>query len=119
MMFQVVFSKNWEIRVNCQLATYEDRANAQAYRRTPSLLFQSKGGSRVELVGKTVREKLQGKVAHNPYQLSMAQITRSIANSILVALWGCGSPVVKVSDHGRHVVMSSSPVPLKTHRIGQ
>ncbi|GFV43761.1 hypothetical protein TNCV_4990461 [Trichonephila clavipes] len=26
--------------------------------------------------------------------------------------------MVKVSEHGRHV-MSSSPVPLKTHRIGQ
>ncbi|GFW46398.1 hypothetical protein TNCV_4810861 [Trichonephila clavipes] len=26
-------------------------------------------------------------------------------------------PVVKVSDHGRHV-MSSSPVPLKTRRVG-
>ncbi|GFT26908.1 uncharacterized protein TNCV_4674761 [Trichonephila clavipes] len=31
---------------------------------------------------------------------------------------GCGSPVVKISDHGRHV-MSSSPVPLKTRRVGQ
>ncbi|GFX59569.1 hypothetical protein TNCV_3053881 [Trichonephila clavipes] len=31
---------------------------------------------------------------------------------------GCGSPVVKVSDHDRHVV-SSSPVPLKTRRVGQ
>ncbi|GFW41956.1 uncharacterized protein TNCV_6651 [Trichonephila clavipes] len=31
---------------------------------------------------------------------------------------GCSSPVVKVSDHGRHV-MSSSPVPLKTRRVGQ
>ncbi|GFX76924.1 uncharacterized protein TNCV_2257871 [Trichonephila clavipes] len=31
---------------------------------------------------------------------------------------GCGSPVVKVPDHGRHV-MSSSPVPLKTRRVGQ
>ncbi|GFT63655.1 uncharacterized protein TNCV_870881 [Trichonephila clavipes] len=31
---------------------------------------------------------------------------------------GCGSPVAKVSDHGRHVV-SSSPVPLKTRRVGQ
>ncbi|GFT89004.1 uncharacterized protein TNCV_3084451 [Trichonephila clavipes] len=31
---------------------------------------------------------------------------------------GCGSPVVKVSNHGRHV-MSSIPVPLKTHRVGQ
>ncbi|GFY35563.1 uncharacterized protein TNCV_196631 [Trichonephila clavipes] len=31
---------------------------------------------------------------------------------------GCGSPVVKVMNHGRHV-MSSSPVPLKTRRVGQ
>ncbi|GFW47163.1 DDE_3 domain-containing protein [Trichonephila clavipes] len=31
---------------------------------------------------------------------------------------GCGSPGVKVSDHGRHV-MSSSPVPLKNRRVGQ
>ncbi|GFU99866.1 uncharacterized protein TNCV_1257151 [Trichonephila clavipes] len=30
--------------------------------------------------------------------------------------WDCGSPVVKVSDHDRHV-MSSSSVPLKTHRV--
>ncbi|GFS87992.1 uncharacterized protein TNCV_3929761 [Trichonephila clavipes] len=30
----------------------------------------------------------------------------------------CGSPVVEVSDHGWHV-MSSSPVPLKTRRVGQ
>ncbi|GFV14751.1 uncharacterized protein TNCV_3959611 [Trichonephila clavipes] len=32
--------------------------------------------------------------------------------------WGYGSPVVKVSNHGRHV-MSSIPVPLKTRRVGQ
>ncbi|GFW37474.1 hypothetical protein TNCV_860811 [Trichonephila clavipes] len=31
---------------------------------------------------------------------------------------GCGSPVVKVSDHGKYV-MSSSPVPLKTRRLWQ
>ncbi|GFX98513.1 uncharacterized protein TNCV_1500911 [Trichonephila clavipes] len=31
---------------------------------------------------------------------------------------GCGGPVVKVSDHGRHV-MSSSSVPLKTRCVGQ
>ncbi|GFU50258.1 uncharacterized protein TNCV_300911 [Trichonephila clavipes] len=31
---------------------------------------------------------------------------------------GCGSPVVKVSDHDRHV-MSSNPVPLKIRRVGQ
>ncbi|GFT83312.1 uncharacterized protein TNCV_3003831 [Trichonephila clavipes] len=36
----------------------------------------------------------------------------------LIILWGGGSPVVKVSDHGRHS-MSSSPVPLKTHRVGK
>ncbi|GFV38405.1 transposable element Tcb2 transposase [Trichonephila clavipes] len=36
----------------------------------------------------------------------------------LINLWGCGSPVVKVSDHGSHV-MSSSSVPLKTRRVGQ
>ncbi|GFU52918.1 hypothetical protein TNCV_1142231 [Trichonephila clavipes] len=33
-------------------------------------------------------------------------------------LRGCGSPVVKVSDHGRYV-MSSSPVPPNTRRVGQ
>ncbi|GFW79335.1 uncharacterized protein TNCV_2477421 [Trichonephila clavipes] len=32
--------------------------------------------------------------------------------------WGCGSPVVKISDPGRHV-MSSSLVPLKTRRVGE
>ncbi|GFX53234.1 uncharacterized protein TNCV_362281 [Trichonephila clavipes] len=31
---------------------------------------------------------------------------------------GCSNPVVKVSDHGRHV-KSSSPVPLKTRLVGQ
>ncbi|GFT86579.1 uncharacterized protein TNCV_3247431 [Trichonephila clavipes] len=30
----------------------------------------------------------------------------------------CGSPVVKVSDHGKHA-MSSSPVPLKIRCVGQ
>ncbi|GFW80828.1 uncharacterized protein TNCV_3779081 [Trichonephila clavipes] len=31
---------------------------------------------------------------------------------------GCGSPVAKVSDHGRHA-MSSRPVRLKTRRVGE
>ncbi|GFT13970.1 uncharacterized protein TNCV_2616011 [Trichonephila clavipes] len=31
---------------------------------------------------------------------------------------GCGIPMVKVLDYGRHV-MSSNPVPLKTRRVGQ
>ncbi|GFW51721.1 uncharacterized protein TNCV_1186531 [Trichonephila clavipes] len=37
---------------------------------------------------------------------------------LLQLLEGCGSPVVKVSNLGRHV-LSSSPVPLKTRRVGQ
>ncbi|GFW75632.1 uncharacterized protein TNCV_4428151 [Trichonephila clavipes] len=32
--------------------------------------------------------------------------------------WSCDSPVVKVSDPGRHV-MSTSPVPLMTRRVGE
>ncbi|GFW95859.1 hypothetical protein TNCV_1625191 [Trichonephila clavipes] len=35
-----------------------------------------------------------------------------------IAHQSCGSLVVKASDHGRHVP-SSSPVPLKTLRVGQ
>ncbi|GFV62957.1 DDE_3 domain-containing protein [Trichonephila clavipes] len=31
---------------------------------------------------------------------------------------GCGSPVVKVLAHGRHV-MSSSPIPLRVRRVGE
>ncbi|GFU40603.1 uncharacterized protein TNCV_3229981 [Trichonephila clavipes] len=33
-------------------------------------------------------------------------------------MWGCGSPGVKVSDHGRNV-RSSSPVLLKARRVRQ
>ncbi|GFV02438.1 uncharacterized protein TNCV_1023661 [Trichonephila clavipes] len=39
-------------------------------------------------------------------------------NEIKQITKGCGSPVVKVSDHGRHA-MVSSPVPLKICRVGQ
>ncbi|GFV35725.1 uncharacterized protein TNCV_1261751 [Trichonephila clavipes] len=35
-----------------------------------------------------------------------------------ISFKGCGSPVVKVSDHDRHV-MSLNPVPLKIRRVGQ
>ncbi|GFV64112.1 uncharacterized protein TNCV_1281091 [Trichonephila clavipes] len=31
---------------------------------------------------------------------------------------GYGNPVVKILDHDRHI-LSSSPVPLKTRRVGQ
>ncbi|GFX78114.1 uncharacterized protein TNCV_5134621 [Trichonephila clavipes] len=37
---------------------------------------------------------------------------------VWLKIGGCGRSVVKVSNHGRHV-MSSSPVPLKTRRGGQ
>ncbi|GFV81146.1 uncharacterized protein TNCV_3742071 [Trichonephila clavipes] len=37
---------------------------------------------------------------------------------LLVLITGCGSPVVKVSDHGRYV-NSSSPVPPKTRSVGE
>ncbi|GFT09471.1 uncharacterized protein TNCV_5063111 [Trichonephila clavipes] len=33
---------------------------------------------------------------------------------LLKEMWGCGSPVVKILDHDRHVISSS---PLKTHRV--
>ncbi|GFX14995.1 uncharacterized protein TNCV_4897631 [Trichonephila clavipes] len=42
----------------------------------------------------------------------------AICSSCSKQNWGYGSPVVKVSDHGRYV-MSSSPVPLKTRRVGE
>ncbi|GFX15511.1 uncharacterized protein TNCV_3304401 [Trichonephila clavipes] len=47
----------------------------------------------------------------------MIEIDRYV-NSCSITQEGCGSPVGKVSDHGRHV-MSSSPVSLKTLRVGQ
>ncbi|GFW56068.1 hypothetical protein TNCV_374741 [Trichonephila clavipes] len=34
-----------------------------------------------------------------------------------ISMEGCGSPVVKVSDHDRHI-MGLSPVSLKTRRVG-
>ncbi|GFV19096.1 hypothetical protein TNCV_3223151 [Trichonephila clavipes] len=49
----------------------------------------------------SVKAKVQGDQVYSPYNA-----------------WGCGCPVVKESDHGSHV-MSSSPVPPKTRRLGQ
>ncbi|GFW51806.1 uncharacterized protein TNCV_1187381 [Trichonephila clavipes] len=51
-----------------------------------------------------------------------AQVLRSLLHhgaglTVAKSPGGCDSPVVKISDHGRHV-MSSSPVPLKTHCVG-
>ncbi|GFW75798.1 hypothetical protein TNCV_4429811 [Trichonephila clavipes] len=51
--------------------------------------------------------------------LNPGQVTKTTAKlAPLTPNWGCSSPVFKVSDHGRHV-MISSPVPLKTRRVGQ
>ncbi|GFX17098.1 hypothetical protein TNCV_4266241 [Trichonephila clavipes] len=52
------------------------------------------------------------------YRSEMVFCFESSLSTISDVIKGCGSLVVKVSDHGRHV-MSSSPVPLKTHRVGQ
>ncbi|GFX25454.1 hypothetical protein TNCV_1998551 [Trichonephila clavipes] len=65
-------------------------------------------------------------VKENPKNLKQSQKVQKILSntSLLTASGlpcegeGCGSPVVKVSNHGRHV-MSSIPVPLKTRRVGQ
>ncbi|GFU03946.1 hypothetical protein TNCV_198341 [Trichonephila clavipes] len=58
-------------------------------------------------------------------ELVARQATNSLWNSswILISTSSnfsgrCGSPVVKVSDHCRHV-MSLIPVPLKTRRVGE
>ncbi|GFV86157.1 hypothetical protein TNCV_671541 [Trichonephila clavipes] len=45
-------------------------------------------------------------------------MSASSPNPLTPASEGCGSPVVKVSDHVRHV-MSSRPVPLKIRRVEQ
>ncbi|GFW54544.1 uncharacterized protein TNCV_2232181 [Trichonephila clavipes] len=51
-----------------------------------------------------------------PRQLDQATFFHS--SVVQCRCWGCGSPVVKVSDNGGNV-MSSSPVPLKTRRVGE
>ncbi|GFT61367.1 hypothetical protein TNCV_1962611 [Trichonephila clavipes] len=44
--------------------------------------------------------------------------TTDLFPNIAKFCYGYGSPIVKILDHGRHV-LSSSPVPLKVHRVGQ
>ncbi|GFX39168.1 uncharacterized protein TNCV_359821 [Trichonephila clavipes] len=39
-------------------------------------------------------------------------------SSVRLKRMGCGTPVIKVSDHDRQV-MSSNPVPLKVRRVGE
>ncbi|GFX34026.1 uncharacterized protein TNCV_912271 [Trichonephila clavipes] len=51
-------------------------------------------------------------------ELAFSNLHTTPTGGLRASREGCGSPVVKVSDHVRHV-MSSSPVPLKTCRVGQ
>ncbi|GFS97637.1 hypothetical protein TNCV_2558211 [Trichonephila clavipes] len=74
-----------------------------------------------------------GAIANPSYRGVRGTLNLSWFNTLPLVWWGviirsrhltmgqndegsCSSPVVKVSDHGRHVV-SSSPVPLKTRRV--
>ncbi|GFT03702.1 hypothetical protein TNCV_278641 [Trichonephila clavipes] len=52
------------------------------------------------------------------YEIRCRKTSSCRTHHIVSKLRGRGSRVVKVSDRGRHV-MSSSPVPLKIHRVGQ
>ncbi|GFW41927.1 uncharacterized protein TNCV_6361 [Trichonephila clavipes] len=58
------------------------------------------------------------KKLHEKFTCDTALRVLNPADYFLRLSEGYGNPVVKVSDHGRHV-MSSSPVPLKTCRVGQ
>ncbi|PRD36330.1 UNVERIFIED_CONTAM: hypothetical protein NCL1_09022 [Trichonephila clavipes] len=60
--------------------------------------------------------------SQKPFHRSMREATASVVFDTFpffseTSMSG-SSTVVKVSDHGRHV-MSSSPVPLKTRRVGK
>ncbi|GFY08110.1 hypothetical protein TNCV_1355241 [Trichonephila clavipes] len=52
------------------------------------------------------------------YDIDEEQLKLYTSGCLTPTRWDCGIPVVKVSDDGRHVT-SSSPVPPKTHRVGQ
>ncbi|GFU51503.1 integrase catalytic domain-containing protein [Trichonephila clavipes] len=60
----------------------------------------------------------QQEFLHPIQRIYPLEITSSDNFSTPMIPAGCGSPVVQVSNHGRHV-MSSIPVPLKTRRVGQ
>ncbi|GFY33918.1 uncharacterized protein TNCV_4596261 [Trichonephila clavipes] len=74
----------------------------------------------LELVGRSChsgpKEILRGQLIEIAMK-APSQILSIISASVQRSE-GCGSPVVKVSDHGRHVT-SSTPVPLKTGCVGQ
>ncbi|GFW19886.1 hypothetical protein TNCV_3561891 [Trichonephila clavipes] len=63
-------------------------------------------------------QEFESSTAEDQMELMHVKYVEGQTFSRLCGVEGCGSPVVKVSDHGRHV-MSSSPVPIKTRRVGQ
>ncbi|GFU99073.1 hypothetical protein TNCV_1227871 [Trichonephila clavipes] len=56
-----------------------------------------------------IESNLSGRHSYSVYSIPRCSASR-------IRHRGCGNPVVKVSDNGRHV-MSSSPEPLKTRRL--
>ncbi|GFS64857.1 hypothetical protein TNCV_2000731 [Trichonephila clavipes] len=58
--------------------------------------------------------KLRGPSAIDLLQLYI----HHLGPAFLIKIMGCGSPVLKVSDHDRHA-MNLSPVPLKIRLLGQ
>ncbi|GFX53138.1 hypothetical protein TNCV_361331 [Trichonephila clavipes] len=71
------------------------------------------------LVGYTNESIVTRKLFYNLLPHKKFKPTPS-TKKVVTALYsaGCGSQVVNVSDNGMQV-MSSSPVPLKTHRVGR
>ncbi|GFW21491.1 uncharacterized protein TNCV_1533141 [Trichonephila clavipes] len=77
-----------------------------------------RGGARVILVT-GLRFKITRSVTKSPRVSEQCDVNiHSLTIFENIRVLGCGSPVVKVSDHGRHV-MSSSQVSLKTRCVGQ
>ncbi|GFY35193.1 uncharacterized protein TNCV_5045671 [Trichonephila clavipes] len=75
----------------------------------------------VRLINATNEQRLNQGPETTPLRMKgdLEDVSRGYRSFALPsAVWGCGSPVGKVSDYGRHG-MSSSPVPLKTRRVGQ
>ncbi|PRD30187.1 UNVERIFIED_CONTAM: hypothetical protein NCL1_27181 [Trichonephila clavipes] len=64
------------------------------------------------------RSNKQRPLLHNRYSCHFNHESVTLSTRQPRPRGGCGSPVVKVSDHGWHV-MSSSTVPLETRRVGQ
>ncbi|GFT17090.1 uncharacterized protein TNCV_4738221 [Trichonephila clavipes] len=122
--------KNWEFRTLCQLATCDDRRPCIGLGLSPytNITHSVKRRQSIEPVcaisisGISNRFENSIEIEHHYWKV-IVLLELYLRRSVKLRdgpcnFQGCGSPVVKVSDHGRHV-MSSSPVPLKTRRGGQ